>query len=620
MYGAKIVHRGTVADAREDDYDVKYVHLDLNVGNASTAVAGKATTIAQALADMDSYVFELIPAYAIDSLKIDGLVYTATGDSVVRVVDLAATLTVGSQFTAEVWYHGAPQSGTDFFTTGIRTQANQFGDSITYTLSEPYGAADWWPCKQALQDKIDSCDVWLTVDTGLKAGSNGLLANTTPMPNGKLRYEWHEGYPIDYYLISLAVAHYRDYSYYMHFDGSSDSMLFQNYVYDNDTFFAQQKTNIDTTPAIINFFSSLVGRYPFHQEKYGHCITPLGGGMEHQTMTTLGGFDGSLVAHELAHQWFGDLVTCGTWQDIWLNEGFASYFDYLFVNHFRGADAAKERMEAIHSNVLSATDGSVYCTDTTDVGRIFNGRLTYDKGAAVIHTLRYVVDDDSLFFNSLQEYLIAFGHGTATTEQFKAFVAQKTSLNLDTFFSQWIYGEGYPIYDVYTNQVHDTLLLKIVQQGANPSSVPFFYTPLQVTVWSSGGDTSFTVFNDSPEQVIMLPWAKDVTNLVLDADNHILHQTRSINTDKTLLPDGFANGELRVFPNPAINWWYVVNIKPGSSLQLLDALGRVVRQFNKVSQTALSIPLDDVARGVYELKVVQPDGTLIIRKIVKAMG
>jgi len=155
----------------------------------------------------------------------------------------------------------------------------------------------------------------------LKAGSNGVLTAVTRTDATHLRYEWKERYPIDYYLISASVAPYVDYSYYVHFTGSYDSMLVQNYIYPNVLSSTYYKHVIDSTGMMIDYFSTLYSRYPFWKEKYGHCMAPLSGGMEHQTMTTIGYFSPTVVAHELSHQWFGDNATCATWSDIMMNEG-----------------------------------------------------------------------------------------------------------------------------------------------------------------------------------------------------------------------------------------------------------------------------------------------------------
>jgi len=170
--------------------------------------------------------------------------------------------------------------------------------------------------------------MFLTCDDDCMAGSNGVLTNIVELPNNKKRFEWKSNYPINYYLLSYAVAEYQDYSIYAHPEGS-EPILIQNFVYDNSYYLSGNKEDIDHTIDLIEVFSDKFGFYPFVNEKYGHCLTTLGGGMEHKTITTLVSFGFGLVAHELGHMWFGDYVTCATWKDIWINEGFVSYTEYV---------------------------------------------------------------------------------------------------------------------------------------------------------------------------------------------------------------------------------------------------------------------------------------------------
>src|SRR5690606_34514429 len=134
----------------------------------------------------------------------------------------------------------------------------------------------------------------------------------------------------------------------------------------------------ENTADFIELFSGLYGMYPFADEKYGHCMAPISGGMEHQTMTTQGFFEKSLTAHELAHQWWGDYVTCGTWANIWINEGFASYSEYLMLQNLFPSQAAGD-MQQRHTNIMSQAGGSVWVADSTDESAIFDSRLVYNK-------------------------------------------------------------------------------------------------------------------------------------------------------------------------------------------------------------------------------------------------
>ena len=158
---------------------------------------------------------------------------------------------------------------------------------------------------------------------------------------------------------------------------------------------------------MITSFSRLLMDYPFSEEKYGHAMAPMGGGMEHQTMTTLQDFGFFLVAHELAHQWFGDHITCGNWQDIWINEGFASYMEYVAAQELLGQEAADGWMTNAMSVAKSRTRGSVFVPEegVEDEYRLFDYALSYKKGAILLHMIRYELDDDDLFFGALRQYL-----------------------------------------------------------------------------------------------------------------------------------------------------------------------------------------------------------------------
>ncbi len=596
----------TVATPEEDYYDVHYIKLDLNATNQSTAISGSATTKATVVVpSMSEYYFELINQLTIDSAKVDGQLMPVTSvSSVVHKIALPTPLPANTDFTVEIFYHGAPVGGTSFFTIGILNgTAIGTNDKVTHTVSPAYHSRDWFPCKQSLRDKIDSVDVWITVDDTLKVASNGLLKQVTPMNAGKHRFEWASRYPIDFYLISFAVAPYVEYNYYMHF-GPNDSMLVQNYIYDHPLILQDYKDELDSIADYINYFSEIFGPYPFKNEKFGTCLAPLGGGMENQTMVTLGNLDPTLITHELAHMWWGDNVTCATWKDVWINEGWATYAEQLFMEYFRGAAAAKAERTAVFNSVMTGVGGSVYVADTTTDVSIYNYRLTYEKGASVAHMLRYIIDNDSLYFQTLRNFNQQYAYSTATTEDLKSVAEQVSGLDLDTFFHQWIYKEGYPRYSARWIQNGNQVKVELSHTSSRPLSVPVFKLPVELRLKSAQGDTIIRVYNDQATQLYSFDWSQQVDSVFIDPNDHLVNRVLTISKDPSLSVGSLREHELRIFPNPSAQGWKLEGLLPGSKLVLNDMNGRKVWE-GLATTDSLVIPSALLAPGTYLLTISQ---------------
>lgn len=602
----------TAGSPLENNYNVKYLQFNLELTNKSTAVSGDVTIHTITTNTLDTFAFELNNKLTIDSLKIDGVLQTAIStNGSVRKVALTAARNANTPLAAQVFYHGQPTSGSGFFFTGgLNYVKLSSGIELMYSLSDPDFADDWWPCKQSLTDKIDSVDIWVTVASNLKAGSNGLLKNVTTLPGNKLRYEWETRYPIDYYLITVAVAEYADYSYYMHFtDGSGDSMLIQNFVYDSANYMTPaRKRALDTTGLIVDHFSKLFGKYPFHKEKYGHCIAEtLMGGMEHQTMTTLAYSETTLIAHELGHQWWGDHVTYGSWRDIWLSEGFATYCAQLFVEQFRPGSLLSYRT-GVFNNALSQPGGSVYVDDTTNVNRVFSSVLTYNKGASVAHMLRYIAPHDSLYFRVLKNFQHQFAFGNAVTSDFQAIAEQVYGKDLDTFFNQWIYGEGFPIYSAKWYQDGTQVYIQINQATSMPSSVATFSMPLELKLKSASGDTVIKVYNDKASATYPLPWFKTMTGLEIDPNKNVLSKTGSIEKDAAVLNVHQAlMNNIKIYPNPAGEVWHVSQIPGSAACTLKDITGKTIWNGN-TENNEISVPASQLSHGTYTLSIQLKQG------------
>ncbi len=611
--------KAAIASPLLEDYDVKYVQLFLQLSNLNTSVSGSAITHAVVTnpSGMTAYAFELDTALSVDSVFMSGnkwpLSALTTMPNGLRIVS-GLTLPMGGAFAARIYYHGTPPTGSGFFTRGLNHYSLGTGTNITFSLSDPNLAKDWWPCKQSLTDKIDSADITVFAPAGTRVGSNGRLAAVTPYAGGN-QWDWKTHYPIDYYLISVAIAPYTDRSQMLHFtDGTGDSMPVQHYIYDTATFLPAYGAAIDSTPYMVDYFSKLYGRYPFWKEKYGHCIAPLGGGMEHQTMTTLGAFTTPLIAHELGHQWWGDAVTYASWLDIWLSEGFAAYTEQLYVEHFQGTAAAKSYRTTVFNRVMTKPDGSVIVSDTTDVYRIFDSRLTYDKGAAVAHMLRYIAPSDSLYFAGLRTYQQRYAYKTATTDSFKKIMETAYGRKLDTFFSQWIYGEGFPTYGGSWNQRGNDVYVQLTQSTSRPASVAAFAMPIVLQLKSAAGDTLVKVYSNSAAQAYHFKWGHTMTGVVVDPDNDVVNRSTLIDNDPGLTIVPAAKTGLIIYPNPASEGWQITRIPQGASLRLLDAAGNSVWQRDD-APAAVRLSSRQLPAGVYTLQVQGGDGLMAAYKL-----
>jgi len=531
---------------------------------------------------------------------------------------------VGDIVDIEISYSGIPPAGGGFNSgTGLFNDVSpSWGTQVTWTLSEPYEAYTWFPCKQDLNDKIDSTELIFTCLDSLKVGSNGLLVEEIPLAGNKVKYVWKSNYPIDYYLISFAVAPYQEYSYKVLPAGASDSMLVQNYIYKDPNYIPYFEDDILETGDMIINFSTLYGLYPFINEKYGHCIAPLGGGMEHQTMTTQGYFSSGLTAHELGHQWWGDNVTCSTWGDIWLNEGFASYTEYIYLQNFQTQADADEDMWYRHQNIMSQPGGSVFVQDISSASNIFDGRLVYDKGAAVVHMMRNYINDDNLFFEALQVYQNTYTGLTASTFDLEYVFFNVAGINLHDFFDAWIYGEGYPTYYGQYNTKDDTIYLAISQNNSMNNSTVFpALLDLQL-FFDDGTDMEVKVKNINQTDNYYFPVNKQIDSIKIDKYNWVINKVDSFKYNPEFYfkiftdINNFENSDLVLVNNPFNNKLQIeFKGKKADNIVVTNSIGKIVYEKN-IKKNNFSINTSNWLKGVYFLSI-EESGKLYSKKLIK---
>jgi aminopeptidase N len=603
-------------------YDVKFYFLDLQADNLSTTLSGSVSITAQVTSSvLQEVTLELSDLLLVDSVLVNNRLSSRTHINNLLTIALPASLPTASIFTLQVFYRGTPQSG-GFFSGISNGFSTQWGTQVTWTLSEPLNARDWFPCKQVLSDKADSAFVFITVPDHLMAGSNGLLTAVVPLPNNKKRFEWKTHYPIAYYLLSMTIAPFIDYSYKVKPEGM-DSILVQNFVYDNPATLPAFKADIDEVGDQLKLFSTLFGPYPFAFEKYGHCMAPFGGGMEHQTMTSLGFFEFSLDAHELGHQWFGDNVTCATWQDIWVNEGFARYSEYLAWENLRSKTEADAWMQNNYANVLSQSSGSVYVPglESENENRIFNGRLTYNKGGALIHMIRNILQNDAVFFGTLKSYQQTFKDSVATGDDFRQVLEQQSGMDFTNFFEDWYYGEGHPLYSIEWNQWKDSVFVEVVQTTSHPS-VALFEMPLDIRFSFADGDTTVRFFQTTPEQRFRFGFKKPILTVKADPNQWLLKKVNRLKLNTSLVGSEVVTqspllleNQLSFYPNPA-QLQVVLNV-PRQQYQwsILDSKARVVA--TGVGNGISEIDVRALGSGIYLLKIVAAHQQVVQKLVIE---
>ena len=583
------------------NYDLKYHRLEWNVNPSKAFIDGNVTSYFTANDNLSSITFDLYENMTVSKVTQRGVELTFTQNSNEElIITLPQTQSQGILDSLTVSYSGNPvSSGFGSFEISTHGASNT---PILWTLSEPYGAKGWWPCKQDLIDKIDSIDIFITHPSQYKAASNGLLQSEKANGDNIITH-WKHKYPIPAYLIAIAVTNYSVYNDYVA-NGDFDVV---NYVYPENLITAKASTAI--TPSIIDLFGNLFELYPYADEKYGHAQFGWGGGMEHTTMTFMGSFGRSLIAHELAHQWFGNKITCGTWEDIWLNEGFATYLDGLVVENFDGESTFRSWRQSMVNNIVSQAGGSTFVNDTTSVSRIFDGRLSYRKGAIILHMLRYKLGDTD-FFQAIKNYLAdpQLAYSYAKTKDLQNHLETVSGTNLTEFFNDWFYGEGYPTYQVSWHQNSSNKIVRFtVDQTQSHSSVSFFEMPLPVKLTGSNGESEIVrleVTENGQTFDTTIPF--NILSIEIDPEVQLISKNNTTILGVNLVS---LENNISVFPNPTLN---VLTIKNESlalieKITIYDILGKVVLQKEDPST---QISLINLNFGIHLLKIETDKGTV----------
>ncbi len=579
------------------DPNVKYIN-----GNVTSYFVSQVEDLIEIEFDLNDSTM------TVDSVFQDGHKIDFTLSEKKLRIALSQPLQTSELDSVTVFYQGEPEPKNNGF--GSFTKSEHAGTPTIFTLSEPYGAMEWWPCKQSLMDKIDSIDIIVTSPDSFRTASNGIVVSDV-VENGFRTMHWKHRHPITTYLVAVAVTNYAVYSDWVDLtDGRKIEIL--NYVYPENLDTAKVRTPV--TVEFIQLYNEIIGEYPFADEKYGHAQFGWGGGMEHQTMSFMFNFNYELIAHELAHQWFGDYITCGSWQDIWLNEGFATYMTGLVYENLQDGYWWPKWKKLNADRIVSQPDGSVYVKDTTKVGDIFSGRLSYSKGAYLLHMLRWILGDEN-FFAGMKNYFNdpKLANGFAVTSDLVKHMETAGDTTLTEFFNDWYYGEGFPVYSAKFAPVNDSLLKITLSQTTSHPSVDFFEMPVPVRVYNvqKNDSSDFRLVQTQNNQEFFVEVSFKVAELKIDPDYWLVSKTSQI----VGVQPNLQINKIAVYPNPFTASFSVqlpVN-EQFVSLQLFNIEGQLVKQYhgNKTDFNWFELPKGlfflnvKTTKGSYEQKIVK---------------
>jgi aminopeptidase N len=523
--------------AQGQPVDVSHYRLQIRLEPEQSSFSGSVTIEGEATAPVQSVSVDAAFNLTIESVKLFDSPAQFSRVSDRLSVAVPGGLAAGEQFRIAIVYRGL--AVTVGRLGGGMLISDHGSARVMATLSEPYAAPTWWPCMDDARDKA-TVEVEATAPEGYDVASNGLLESTRVNPDQSVTCSWRTIYPMSTYLVSVAATNYSRFEdSYLALDGVTRMPLVY-YVYPEHLDLARQKFAV--TRRALEIFAPLFGEYPFVEEKYGMAEFPWGGAMEHQTMTSLGQSivgsatnNGSgVIAHELAHQWWGDLVTMRTWDDIWLNEGFATYSEVLFYERHLGLHPG-ELMEQAYDDgqVMGALGGTVTAENAADP---FDDRgAIYTKGAWVLHMMRHLLGDQK-FFDALRDYRARHEFGNASTADLKQAFERKFGSELDWFFDQWVYSRGRPSYKLSANisgtdaggQFTIKLTLKqkqAIEIAGRAESV--FIVPLDVTIhYRDGSFETRRIFNDARKQKFTFTVSKRPDSVGLDEGSWVLKRLK----------------------------------------------------------------------------------------------
>jgi aminopeptidase N len=408
-------------------YDVQHYDIALAVDPAANTLSGTTTLTAVALTDLTQFHLDF-SGLTVDSVAVDDRPADFSRYQMELVITPPGMIPAKRTFTVTVGYHGSPAPVGD---DGIHMLSGwQSMPGGTFVASEPSGAMSWFPCNNHWSDKA-GYTFRISVPDGYQVVANGLPQGTP----GSGTQVWAESVPMSSYLATVVIGRYES----EELKSASGVPILDFYPVGTP---AAVKDDFARTPDMLDYFSELIAPYPF--ESYGVVLAnqPLGFALETQTRSLFGsqGADEEVVAHELAHQWFGDSLTIAGMRDLWLKEGGATYLSYLWLEHSQGKAAFEQKIQQAYDDAVMGQYGLAFQPignlRPEDVNELYSS-ATYLRGAFTLHALRREVGDET-FFRILRTFYARHAGKTASTDDFVAVAKEVSGQNLSDFFTLWL--------------------------------------------------------------------------------------------------------------------------------------------------------------------------------------
>lgn len=507
--------------ASEGSFRVRHYDLDLAFAAGSDSIDGK-ITIALVLPDdlAKGLTLDMAPSLNARAVDIDGRSAGFTRRGSHLLVALPARLARGSVHALSVAYAGTPSTRyLRFDTVAGRPAITSYG--------MPYSAGTWWPTFDEPADKAAAgADIAIVAPQGDIAVSNGILLDARRMSDGRTRFHWREIYPIYPDVISVAIGPYTEVrSDYHSITGRQIPLTY--YVYAADAGRAAGEFSI--VPGVLRSYELLFGPYPFQSDKYGVAEMPIPSFREHQTIPSLGrglilgtspvwdlGDISNVIAHDLAHQWFGDSLTPRQWSDIWLSEGFANYAVALWHEREGGAAALQQFMKSLDTGPFQSP---VYGPKVPSRGALLT-ETVFNKGAWILHMLRHVMGDER-YFAALHDYVRRESGSLVDTGTWIAACERHYGHPLAWFFNEWLYGQGRPALRLaWRSSAYDRRKVRIIIRQVQQGRV--FEMPVDLEVRTDAGSVLRTVWVRTRTQRMTLTESGPVSRVILDPDDWVL--------------------------------------------------------------------------------------------------